>query len=161
MLLQTWKERNKNSRELDYLNQAKQANWKIAKKYRDYKVLAFYFLGLLRQSQWGSGFASTWLWHVLYPIWPQLACLPTLLGKEPGWSLYFCINWLLDCSACRSSSSLMLPSADGSGENTWGQWTANDVPTACRPICEGTIHRSFCGCSVSPPFSKELTLEGS
>lgn len=51
MLLPTWKERNKSSIELDYLNQAKQANWKIAKKYRDYKVLTSYFFELLRQSQ--------------------------------------------------------------------------------------------------------------
>lgn len=101
-------------------------------KHRNYKELTPYFLGLLRQNLGEAERALlrlyldlisrlilllTWIWQVLYALWPQF-CLPALLGKEPGQNLIFALT---DCFACRSSSFLILSSADGSGENAWDQ----------------------------------------
>lgn len=107
------------------------------------------------------------VWFCLLPDFDEslsslssfFSCLPVLLEKEPGWSLIFTLT---DCFAYRRSSSLIFPSTDGAGENTWGWWTnRRGRHTACRAICEDTNHRSFC-CyreSVPPQSPKNWHFE--
>lgn len=72
------------------------------------------------------GFASYLTWVSLSPLWAQFfSWLPLLFGKEPEWSLIFALT---DCFAYRSSSSLIFPSADRSGENACGWWTNRRGP---------------------------------
>lgn len=65
------------------------------------------------------------VWFCLLPDFDEslsslssfFSCLSVLLEKERGWGLIFALT---DYFAYRRSSTLVFPSADGSGENAWG-----------------------------------------